>query len=92
MSWVAGHSEADTQAMLLTPRDAGEPWQGMRLVLGRGEMRLEDVAGETLASASDLPALLDAVDGGVAEPAAARGRVLAGLAAAPVAPLLGIIG
>ena len=39
----------------------------MRLVLNEPELRLEDAAGEALAAASDLPALLDAVDGGVAE-------------------------
>ncbi len=39
----------------------------MVLVLAQGELRLENELGETLASASDLPALLDAVEGGVAD-------------------------
>ena len=39
----------------------------MLLVWSGEELSLEDEAGETLASASDLPALLDAVDGGVAD-------------------------
>ena len=64
--------------MLLKPRDAGRPWQRMILVLAEGELRLENELGETLASASDLPALLDAVEGGVADAPAAgphAGRV-----------------
>ena len=52
--------------MMLKPRDASGPWQRMLVVLGEGELRLENELGETLASASDLPALLDAVEGGVA--------------------------
>ena len=59
--------------MMLEPRDAARPWQRMMLVLDKRELRLENELGETLASASDLPALLDAVEGGVAEsPALAR--------------------
>jgi hypothetical protein len=54
--------------MVLEARDAGGPWQRMLLLLERTELRLLNEMGETLASASGLPALLDAVDGGVAEP------------------------
>ena len=62
--------------MMLKPRDAGRPWQRMILVLDTAELRLENELGETLASASDLPALLDAVEGGVADtPAAGSCRV-----------------
>ncbi len=62
--------------MMLKPRDAGRPWQRMILVLDTAELRLENELGETLASASDLPALLDAVEGGVADtPAAGSSRV-----------------
>ena len=43
------------------------PWQRMMLVLEKHEIRLENELGETLASASDLPALLDAVEGGIAD-------------------------
>ncbi len=57
--------------MMLKRRDAARPWQRMMLVLDEGEMRLENELGETLASASDLPALLDAVEGGVADGSAA---------------------
>ncbi len=51
----------------------------MRLVLDARELRLENELGKTLATASSLPALLDAVDGGVAETPALPARVLAGL-------------
>ena len=60
--------------MMLKPRDAGRPWQRMMLVLDEGELRLENELGETLASASDLPALLDAVEGGIAEAPASGER------------------
>ena len=53
--------------MMLEPRDAARPWQRMMLILENQEIRLENELGETLASASDLPALLDAVEGGVAD-------------------------
>ena len=53
--------------MMLKPRDATRPWQRMLLVLEQGDLRLENEQGETLASASDLPALLDAVEGGLGD-------------------------
>ncbi|MCW3477612.1 hypothetical protein [Limobrevibacterium gyesilva] len=58
---AAGH-------VLLEPLMAAAPWQGMLLVAGVDGYLLQDATGETLAFASDLPALLDAVDAGVAEP------------------------
>ncbi len=55
-------------AMRLVP-DAGPAAFGpMFLVAEPGEYRLLDGQGEPLAAASDLPAVLDAVDGGVASP------------------------
>ena len=77
--------------MVLRPRKCARPWQGMALVIGRRELRLQDEQGDTLASASDLPALLDALDGGVAEPPPRHGRTLAGLAALQAAALPGFI-
>lgn len=53
-------------------------WNSMRLVESVEGLTLLDGTGETLASASDLPALLDAVDAGVAEP---RPRFVVPLAA-----------
>ena len=91
MTWSAAQALPDTPAMVLIPRDARRPWQTMLLVLQGPEMRLENELGETLASASDLPALLDAVDGGVAEPPSIRNRLLTGLAAFPAVTLMGFI-
>jgi hypothetical protein len=54
-------------AMRLEP-DAGTiPFARMLLVAGSDGFRLMDGEGEPLAAASDLPAVLDAVDGGVSE-------------------------
>ena len=78
LSWSPGESEQGPPMMLLRPRDAGGPWQRMILILEKGELRLENELGETLASASDLPALFDAVEGGIADSPAAglrRGAV-----------------
>ena len=91
MTWSAAQTLPDTPAMVLIPRDARRPWQTMLLVLQGPEIRLENELGETLASASDLPALLDAVDGGVAEPPSIRNRLLTGLAALPAVTLMGFI-
>ena len=67
LSWSVAPSGAGHSEMVIEPRDAVHSWQRMRLVLALPELRLENEAGETLARASDLPALLDAVDGGVAD-------------------------
>ena len=77
--------------MMLRPRECVRPWQGMALVMGQRELRLQDELGDTLASASDLPALLDALDGGVAEPSPRQGRALAGLAASRPVILPGLV-
>jgi hypothetical protein len=91
LSWSAAHSIGDCDVMMLRPRDAGRPWQSMRLVLDGRELRLENELGETLATASSLPALLDAVDGGVAEPPTLPARVLAGLLGLPSDPLRTVV-
>ena len=91
MTWSAAQSLTDAPAMALIPKDARRPWETMLLVLQRPEMRLENEMGETLASGTNLPALLDAVDGGVAEPPSVRNRLLTGLTALPVATLPGFI-
>ena len=67
LSWTPAESEHGPPTMLLKPRDPSRPWQRMILVLEQGELRLENELGETLASASDLLALFDAVEGGIAE-------------------------
>ena len=67
LSWCVAPSGAGHSEMVIEPKDAPRSWQRMRLVLALPELRLENEAGETLAESSDLPALLDAVDGGVAD-------------------------
>ncbi len=67
LRWTPAHPAGGVAVLLLEPRAARTPWQRMLLVLDEPEMRLETELGEALASASDLPALLDAMDGGVAE-------------------------
>ena len=67
MCWTALRVDAVAAVLMLEPRAATRPWQRMRLVVADHVYLLEDEAGQALASASDLPALLDALDGGVAD-------------------------
>jgi hypothetical protein len=69
MRWQPLRVDADGAALLLEPLAALRPWQRMRLLATDHGYRLEDEAGQPLASASALPALLDALDGGVADAA-----------------------
>ncbi len=89
LSWSAAHLAGQTPVVILRPMDRGRSWRYLRLVLGEPESRVENEDGEILAIASDFPALLDAVDGGVGEPFVSPARQLAGLlshrAAAPIA-------
>ena len=91
LSWTAARSERGRAVLTLWPRDTGRPWQHMRLVLDEPDLRLENELGETLATASDLPALLDAVDGGVAELPPVSPRVLAGLLKLPVTAVRSVV-
>ncbi len=64
MTWSATRRNgADLTVILESPVRSGP---AIRLVLDRPELRLENSFGEPLACASDLPSLLDAVEGGVA--------------------------
>ena len=67
MCWTALRVDAEVVLLLLEPRAAIRPWQRMHLVVTDHVYLLEDEAGQALARASDLPALLDALDGGVAD-------------------------
>ncbi len=67
MRWLALRVDADATVLLLEPQSAARPWQRMRLLATDHGFLLEDEAAQALASASDLPALLDALDGGVAD-------------------------
>ena len=66
MRWSPARTEDGTPALMLERR--GQPAAEAMLVLLHDDgFRLVNAAGEVLASASDLPSLLDALDGGVAE-------------------------
>ena len=67
MRWQPLRTDADGTILLLEPAITRHPWQRMVLTADEAGFRLEDELGEALAAASDLPALLDALDGGVAE-------------------------
>ena len=73
MSWLPGRSTDGAPALLLEHRAAvgGEP---MLLTLRDAELCLADESGQMIASASDLPALLDALDAGIADPVRDRMR------------------
>ncbi len=61
---------AEGSVILFEWLEPTRPWQRMKLVLDDDGFRLCDEFGDLLASGSDLPAMLDALDGGIAEPAA----------------------
>ncbi len=65
MTWTPGRLTGDAACLLLEPAGGGR--DAMLLVVGKGERRLLDAAGQELAAASDVQALFDAVDGGVAD-------------------------
>ena len=69
MTWTAGQAGGDAPSLLLERPGRGA--DAMLLVVAATERRLLDAAGQELAVASDLPALLDAVDGGVGDAAPA---------------------
>ena len=81
LSWSAADRAGANAVVMLRPVGLSRPWRRMMLVWDGEELRLENEMGETLASASDLPALLDAVDGGVGEAAPLSVGPLAGLLA-----------
>ena len=85
--WCRGHglrflplgTSAMGSVILFERLEPTRPWQRMKLVLDDDGFRLCDERDELLASGSDS-AMLDALDGGVQEPAARR---LCGTAAWP---------
>ena len=67
MRWSPARSDEGAPALLLDRR--GQPQaESMLVVLHEDGFHLRNAVGEELAAASELPALLDALDGGVAEP------------------------
>jgi hypothetical protein len=69
LRFVPLRTGAAGSVILFEQLEPTRPWQRMKLVLDDDGFRLCDERDELLASGSDLPAMLDALDGGVAEPA-----------------------
>lgn len=67
MSWMPGCSDAGEGGLLLCVAARAGIGSALLLLTGQPELRLVGREGETVASASTLPALLDALDGGVAD-------------------------
>jgi hypothetical protein len=65
MKWFAIAS-VDGQAAVLLVAEAGDR-PPIRVVADRGELRLETASGHLLAMSSNLAALLDVVDAGIAD-------------------------
>ena len=76
MRWHPLRTGAEATTLLLEPHVPDRLWQRMLLTAG-DDLRLDDEAGDVLATASDLPALLDALDGGVADAPAPRRQAAA---------------
>lgn len=74
LRWQPARSDSGEQAVLLDHAGSRQPWRRMEVLADPAGYRLRDEAGATLAVASDLSALLDAVDAGVADAPAAGPR------------------
>ena len=79
---------AEQTVILFEPNEATRPWQRMKLILDDDGFRVCDELDDPLASASDLPALLDALDGGVAEPVRANAATFRPVTHVPALSLL----
>jgi hypothetical protein len=92
LSWMPSGSEDAGATLVLQPHGSCGAWERMLLIPGEDGYTLVTEDGQTLASASDLPALLDALDGGVAEPVESPVRsyyaIGAGLAVSHASPSL----
>ena len=89
LSWSPLQGDAGDDVMMLDPGVSRPGAKRMFLFQREGEFRLEDARGEVLAMASDLTAVLDAVDGGVGE--ARRAAPRSGFADTAPTPLQGFI-
>lgn len=68
LRFVPLRTGAAGSVILLEQLEPTRPWQRMKLVMDDDGFHLCDECDELLASGSDLPAMLDALNGGVAEP------------------------
>jgi hypothetical protein len=65
LHWQPARSEEGAPAILLRPDIRRAAWHGMLLVESDDGVMLFDEAGDILANASEIPALLDALDSGL---------------------------
>ena len=65
LGWAPASQSTSRGGIVLHGRSPDRPWQGMMLVQLNAGYCLENEAGETLATASSLAAVLDALDGGI---------------------------
>ena len=65
LSWLPGRAENGEPAILLRSRAGRRGWSDMLLVADADEISLVDGSGQTIATASDVLALLDALDAGL---------------------------
>jgi hypothetical protein len=68
LSWMPAGSQDGRDAVMLQPRDCRSAFERMLLIPDDDGFSLVQEDGQVLAAASDLPALMDALDGGIAEP------------------------
>lgn len=68
LNWAPAAADDGAPTICLMPIGRHAPWQDLLLVAQDGGYRLRDAPGSILATASDLPALLDAVDAGIGLP------------------------
>jgi hypothetical protein len=67
MSWLPGCADDGEPGLLLLAHASGHWWEQLLLLTDAPELRLMDRGGAIMATASDLPALLDALEAGMAE-------------------------
>jgi hypothetical protein len=68
LCWQPARTDAGAPAVLLLGRFGGPAWAGLLLASDDDGFVLLDAVGERLAEASDLLALLDALDAGIGRP------------------------
>lgn len=77
LHWQPAQTESRQPAILLQSHASRLAWDAMLLVEDDEGFALLDCAGEVLATTSDLPALLDALDAGLGKLRAAMSRPVA---------------
>jgi hypothetical protein len=70
LRWLPARTDAGEPAIQISAQTGRLAWSDMLLVAdAQDDVSLMDAAGQTIATASDVPALLDALDAGLLRPA-----------------------